>query len=226
MVVVLPILAKNAVRITKKPIATLSLITLTLYLSLQGFQDTHELIRRAFCPATFRNEPATILLYAFYHTGTGPLVVNLVCLWVFGKSLEETTSHWFFVFTALTSSVLYLLAFSLIKKDPFLGVVGLSGIVSGVMGAAYATCRRTSVVTLTFVFVLPLIVEMSLTWLVYYLLAAKAAVIVLNHLHPDLPSAVLKAVSWFGLPIASSVPFLWGCLVGTLYSAVDKYVVR
>jgi len=214
---ILPLLVKNALKVSRKPILTILLLFATLFFSVRGLLQPQLILKHAFCPALFSREPLTALTYAFYHTGAVPLIINLVCLWVFGKSLEETTSHWFFLFTVLTSSVGYLFGFAVTAKDPYLGVVGLSGVVSGVMGASFVVCRRTSVIALALVGIVPLLIEMSLAWVVYYFLAVKTAVVILNHVHHSLPPIVQKFTTWVTLPIVSSGVFLWGCVLGASY---------
>lgn len=78
----------------------------------------------------------TPVTYAFLHGGTGHLVVNMIWLAAFGSPLAgRIGSTRFLVFWVVTAGAAVLLHF-LVHPQDMTPVVGASGAVSGMMGAA------------------------------------------------------------------------------------------
>jgi membrane associated rhomboid family serine protease len=120
-----------------------------LYVLTPG-QDIGLLLRAAFIPLRYSGafqidiyaltSPVT---YSFLHGGLAHLLINMIWLAAFGSPLANRFGVWrfllFWMFTALTAAGLHYLVYPLDQAP----VVGASGAVSGMMGAAARYGFRT-----------------------------------------------------------------------------------
>jgi membrane associated rhomboid family serine protease len=106
-------------------------------------EDMAFIVHMAFIPARYTQDHAidlydftTPITYAFLHGGWAHLVVNMVWLAAFGSPLAYRLGPVrllaFWVFTALAAALFHFLA----HPDDVVPVIGASGAISGMMGAA------------------------------------------------------------------------------------------
>ena len=86
-------------------------------------------------------EPLTLLTYPFLHKSELHVLSNLFFLWLFvmvcGKNLEAALGHIGFFLVCLASVLVGAALQIALYPDSITAVVGLSGLVSGVLGAAF-----------------------------------------------------------------------------------------
>jgi membrane associated rhomboid family serine protease len=91
----------------------------------------------------------------FLHAGFLHLAGNMLFLWIFGDNVEDFFGHipylFFYVVCGIGSGLLHVL-FNLHSTIP---AVGASGAISGVMGAYILLYPRARILTLVFIFPLP-----------------------------------------------------------------------
>ena len=92
----------------------------------------------------------------FLHSGFLHLAGNMLFLWIFGDNVEDSFGHlpylFFYVVCGLGAGLLHVL-FNLGSTIPALGA---SGAISGVMGAYMVLYPRERILTLVFIFVVPI----------------------------------------------------------------------
>ena len=92
----------------------------------------------------------------FLHSGFLHLAGNMLFLWIFGDNVEDSFGHlpylFFYVLCGLGAGLLHVL-FNLGSTIPALGA---SGAISGVMGAYMVLYPRERILTLVFIFVVPI----------------------------------------------------------------------
>ncbi len=91
----------------------------------------------------------------FLHAGLLHLIGNMLFLWIFGDNVEDFFGHipylFFYLVCGIGAGLLHVL-FNLHSRLP---AVGASGAISGVMGAYILLYPRARVLTLVFIFPLP-----------------------------------------------------------------------
>ena len=92
----------------------------------------------------------------FLHSGLAHILGNMLFLWIFGDNVEDFFGHIgyliFYLVCGVGSSLLHVLV-NLHSPVPALGA---SGAISGVMGAYALLYPRSRVLTLVFVFLVPI----------------------------------------------------------------------
>src|SRR5439155_545351 len=92
----------------------------------------------------------------FLHSSFLHLAGNMLFLWIFGDNVEDTFGHlpylFFYLVSGLGAGLLHVL-FNLGSTIPALGA---SGAISGVMGAYMVLYPRERILTLVFIFVVPI----------------------------------------------------------------------
>ncbi len=92
----------------------------------------------------------------FLHSGLAHIGGNMLFLWIFGDNIEDFFGHLpyllFYLVCGLGAGLLHVL-FNLSSTVPALGA---SGAISGVMGAYMLLYPRARVLTLVFVFLIPI----------------------------------------------------------------------
>lgn len=98
----------------------------------QGFVDTWVMHPDRLGPERLY----TVLTSAFIHAGWGHLLSNLLFLWVFGPGVEERTGGARFLALYAAFAVVGTVAYLVTAHGPAAPLVGASGAISGVLGAA------------------------------------------------------------------------------------------
>ncbi|WP_428643416.1 rhomboid family intramembrane serine protease [Roseibium sp.] len=120
------------------PIATYSLIAITVVVSLLGFNNRGLLNRLAFQigPVLRRKQVERLLTCSFVHVDAGHLLMNMVTLYFFGPQLEYIYGPvkfvGLYVFCSLAASLVVL---ALRRNQMQYSAVGASDAVCGVLGA-------------------------------------------------------------------------------------------
>ncbi len=107
----------------------------------------HEPFELAFLP---------LLTSMFLHSGIAHIVGNMLFLWIFGDNVEDFYGHFtylfFYLFCGIGAGLLHVF-FNLYSALP---AIGASGAISGVMGAYLILYPRSRVLTLVFIFLVPI----------------------------------------------------------------------
>ena len=119
----------------------------TIPARIPSFLDGHVGFEAAFLP---------LITSMFLHSGFLHLAGNMLFLWIFGDNVEDTFGHlpylFFYLGCGLGAGLLHIL-FNLGSTIPALGA---SGAISGVMGAYMVLFPRERILTLVFIFVVPI----------------------------------------------------------------------
>ena len=119
----------------------------TIPARIPAFLDGHLGFEAAFLP---------LITSMFLHSGFLHLAGNMLFLWIFGDNVEDTFGHlpylFFYLVCGLGAGLLHVL-FNLGSTIPALGA---SGAISGVMGAYMVLYPRERILTLVFIFVVPI----------------------------------------------------------------------
>lgn len=124
----------------------------------------------------------------FLHSGIAHIAGNMLFLWIFGDNVEDFYGHvgylFFYLFCGIGSGLLHV-AFNLNSHLPALGA---SGAISGVMGAYLVLYPRSRILTLIFIFLVPVPAVIVLGG--WFVLQAFSAV-------GSLGSAMSGGVAWW-----------------------------
>jgi membrane associated rhomboid family serine protease len=97
-----------------------------------------------------------LLTSMFLHSGIAHIAGNMLFLWIFGDNVEDFYGHFtyllFYLVCGIGSGVLHVL-FNMSSTVPALGA---SGAISGVMGAYALLYPRSRILTLVFIFLVPI----------------------------------------------------------------------
>ena len=119
----------------------------TIPARIPAFLDGHMGFEAAFLP---------LITSMFLHSGFLHLAGHMLFLWIFGDNVEDTFGHlpylFFYLVCGLGAGLLHVL-FNLGSTIPALGA---SGAISGVMGAYMVLYPRERILTLVFIFVVPI----------------------------------------------------------------------
>ncbi len=88
----------------------------------------------AFVPVLFHSQPWTIFTSVFAHSGVQHLIYNLIGLFIFGIILEKLIGMKWYSLLIFISIGFSTLGYTLLS-NPYIGVVGISGVVFGLIGA-------------------------------------------------------------------------------------------
>ncbi len=106
--------------------------------------------------APFESAFLPLLTSMFLHSGILHIAGNMLFLWIFGDNVEDFYGHitylFFYLVCGLGSGLLHVL-FNMSSTIPALGA---SGAISGVMGAYAILYPRSRILTLVFVFLVPI----------------------------------------------------------------------
>src|SRR5437773_3420903 len=120
---------------------------------LPSFFAGHGTFEMAFLP---------ILTSMFLHSGFLHIGGNMLFLWIFGDNVEDFFGHvpylFFYIFCGIGAGLAHTF-FNLYSHVPALGA---SGALSGVMGAYILLFPRARILTLVFIFLLPIRLCLSL----------------------------------------------------------------
>ncbi len=84
----------------------------------------------------------------FLHGGLLHLLGNMLYLWIFGKSVEDSMGHVRFIFFYLLCGVIATFCHVFSNPDSRLPMVGASGAISGILGAYLLLHPRAKIRTL------------------------------------------------------------------------------
>jgi membrane associated rhomboid family serine protease len=91
----------------------------------------------------------------FLHSGFLHIAGNMLFLWIFGDNVEDFFGHLAYLFFYLVSGIGAGLLHVLFNLHSSIPAIGASGAISGVMGAYILLYPRARILTLVFIFPLP-----------------------------------------------------------------------
>jgi membrane associated rhomboid family serine protease len=97
-----------------------------------------------------------LLTSMFLHSGIAHLLGNMLFLWIFGDNVEDYFGHVVYLFFYLSCGIGSGLLHVLFNLHSMLPALGASGAISGVMGAYLVLYPRSQVLTLVFIFLVPI----------------------------------------------------------------------
>jgi membrane associated rhomboid family serine protease len=92
----------------------------------------------------------------FLHAGLLHLAGNMLFLWIFGDNVEDFFGHLTYLFFYLVCGIGAGLLHIFLNLGSTVPALGASGAISGVMGAYMLLYPRERILTLVFIFVLPI----------------------------------------------------------------------
>jgi membrane associated rhomboid family serine protease len=92
----------------------------------------------------------------FLHSGIAHILGNMLFLWIFGDNVEDFYGHATYLFFYLACGVGSGLLHVLFNLHSTLPALGASGAISGVMAAYLVLYPRSQVLTLVFIFLIPI----------------------------------------------------------------------
>jgi membrane associated rhomboid family serine protease len=98
----------------------------------------------------------TIITSMFLHGGFLHIAGNMLFLWIFGDNVEDYFGHFPYLFFYFVCGIGSGLAHIIFNFHSSLPALGASGAISGVMGAYIILYPRAQVLTLVFIFFIPL----------------------------------------------------------------------
>jgi len=118
----------------------------------------------------------TLITSMFLHSGFIHIAGNMLFLWIFGDNVEDAFGHFGYLFFYLVCGVGASLVHILFNLNSNLPAVGASGAISGVMGAYLILYPRERILTLVFIFLLPIpAVFILVYWFVLQFLAGVSS---------------------------------------------------
>jgi membrane associated rhomboid family serine protease len=97
-----------------------------------------------------------LLTSMFLHAGILHIAGNMLFLWIFGDNVEDFYGHFTYLFFYLVCGVGSGLLHVLFNLNSTVPALGASGAISGVMGAYVLLYPRARVLTLVFIFLVPI----------------------------------------------------------------------
>ena len=97
-----------------------------------------------------------LLTSMFLHSGIAHILGNMLFLWIFGDNVEDFYGHAAYLFFYLVCGVGSGLLHVLFNLHSTLPALGASGAISGVMGAYLVLYPRSQILTLVFIFLIPI----------------------------------------------------------------------
>ena len=106
--------------------------------------------------APFANAFLPLLTSMFLHAGIAHIAGNMLFLWIFGDNVEDFYGHFTYLFFYLLCGVGSGLIHVIFNMTSAVPALGASGAISGVMGAYLILYPRSQVLTLVFIFLVPI----------------------------------------------------------------------
>ena len=97
-----------------------------------------------------------LLTSMFLHSGIAHILGNMLFLWIFGDNVEDFYGHAMYLLFYLTCGIGSGLLHVLFNLNSPLPAVGASGAISGVMGAYLLLYPGARILTLVFIFLVPI----------------------------------------------------------------------
>src|SRR5271163_2848448 len=132
-----------------------------------------------------------LLTSMFLHSGVLHIAGNMLFLWIFGDNIEDFFGHLpyllFYLFCGVGSGLLHVI----FNWGSTIPAIGASGAISGVMGAYALLFPRERILTLVFIFLVPIPAYFVLgVWFLFQFMAA------LNMLGPNSVAASGGVAVW------------------------------
>jgi membrane associated rhomboid family serine protease len=146
-----------------------------------------------------------LLTSMFLHAGIAHILGNMLFLWIFGDNVEDFYGHvtyfFFYLFCGMGAGLLHVL-FNWHSTLPSLGA---SGAISGVMGAYLVLYPRSRILTLVFIFLVPIpAVIILVLWFVFQFVSGVSSL----HMAPS------GGVAWWA--------HVGGFLLGVLITVIAR----
>jgi membrane associated rhomboid family serine protease len=97
-----------------------------------------------------------LLTSMFLHAGIAHILGNMLFLWIFGDNVEDFYGHFTYLVFYLVCGVGAGLLHTLFNWNSMLPSLGASGAISGVMGAYLILYPKSRILTLVFIFLIPI----------------------------------------------------------------------
>ena len=97
-----------------------------------------------------------LLTSMFMHAGLMHILGNMLFLWIFGDNVDDFFGHFTYLLFYLICGVGSGLLHVLFNLNSYLPTLGASGAISGVMGAYLVLYPTSRVLTLVFIFLVPI----------------------------------------------------------------------
>ena len=145
-----------------KPIVTIALIVICVFIFLYQFSLTHA--ENIFIINSYGMKPQnlfldtnisnyfTIVSSMFLHGGFMHLIGNMLFLWIYGNNIEDAMGHIKFLFFYLFCGLAAAFLQALVTPNSNIPMIGASGAVSGVLSAYLLLYPKARVSTLIFIF--------------------------------------------------------------------------
>jgi len=115
--------------------------------------------------------PLTLLTSMFLHGGLFHLLSNMLFLWIFGNNIEDYLGHVRFAVFYLVCGVGAAMTHIVFHPGSTIPMVGASGAIAGILGAYFLLYPRARVLTLIFIWIIPVPAAVILgVWFVSQLL--------------------------------------------------------
>jgi membrane associated rhomboid family serine protease len=139
----------------------------------------------------------------FLHSGIAHIAGNMLFLWIFGDNVEDFYGHFTYLFFYLICGIGSGLMHVLFNMSSAVPALGASGAISGVMGAYLILYPRSQVLTLVFIFLVPIpaVIILGLWFIMQFLSGVNS-----------LAAAATGGVAWW----AHVGGFLLGMLITTM----------
>src|SRR5258706_6755077 len=98
----------------------------------------------------------TLIFSMFLHGGIAHIAGNMLFLWIFGDNVEDFYGHITYLFFYLVCGIGSGLLHVLFNMNSTVPALGASGAISGVMGAYLILYPRSRILTLVFIFLVPI----------------------------------------------------------------------
>src|SRR6266436_9172576 len=127
--------------------------------------------------ASFEGSFMPLVTSIFLHSGFLHLAGNMLFLWIFGDNVEDFFGHFTYFFFYLACGIGAGLLHIIFNFHSNIPALGASGAISGVMGAYMLLYPRARILTLVFIFPLPIpaVVFLGL-WYVLQFLAGLSTI--------------------------------------------------
>jgi membrane associated rhomboid family serine protease len=100
--------------------------------------------------------PLTLLTSLFLHGSFLHLFGNMLYLWIFGNNIEDFLGRFRFILFYLLSGLGAGLVHILFHQSSKIPMIGASGAIAGVLGAYFILYPRARVLTIIFIWILPI----------------------------------------------------------------------
>jgi membrane associated rhomboid family serine protease len=97
-----------------------------------------------------------LLTSMFLHAGIAHILGNMLFLWIFGDNVEDFYGHFTYLVFYLVCGIGAGLLHILFNWNSMLPSLGASGAISGVMGAYLILYPKSRILTLVFIFLIPI----------------------------------------------------------------------